>query len=66
MGKIMKISCDACGGDITGQNYYCLTMRKYQAGKSVRLPTVYLCGNCFRKTKLNVMLTDSQGGEVEE
>lgn len=56
MGKELKVTCDSCGKDMYGRIYYTLNIRKVTYGKQKMNPAIYLCPNCFRATKLALLL----------
>lgn len=57
MGKEIKVVCDSCGNEhLMGGTYYTLTVRKIEHGKQNRNPAIYLCPDCFKKTKLKILL----------
>lgn len=58
MGKEIKVTCDSCGNDVYRQNYFTLNIRKVIHGKQTLNPAIYLCPNCFRETKLALLLGD--------
>lgn len=66
MGKEIRVTCDACGTDIYGKKYFTLNIRKVIHGKQTLNPAIYLCPNCFRETKLALLLCDLPDKEVEE
>ena len=66
MGKEIKVICDSCGTDVFGQKYFTLCIRKILHGKQTKNPTIYLCPNCFRKTKLSMLLCDMNDNKEGE
>ncbi len=65
MGKEIKVICDSCGVDMYQQKYFTLNIRKVIHGKQTKNPAIYLCPNCFRKTKLALLLCDMDESEGE-
>lgn len=66
MGKQVKVVCDSCGNErLFGGTYYTLAIRKIVAGKQVHNPSIYLCPECFRKTKLTILLAAFCGEGAE-
>lgn len=55
MGRQMKIYCDNCSKDIYGKDYYTLVINRVINGKQHRIPTLWLCRECFLKAKLNLI-----------
>ena len=67
MGKTVKVICDSCGNEhLFGGTYYTLSIRKIVAGKQGRNPSIYLCPDCFRKTKLTILLAAGEGEQEDE
>ena len=62
MGKEIKVVCDCCGVDIYGKKYFTLAIRKVIHGKQSMNPCIYLCPNCFRETKLSLLLVSMKEG----
>lgn len=56
MGKQIVVICDSCGKDVYGKDYVTLAPRKFNKGKCLRFGTIWLCNDCFRKTKLQDLL----------
>ena len=52
MGRYTRITCDICGKDIYGQDYFTATLRKISNGTQVKVPTMWLCRECMLKTQL--------------
>ena len=58
MGKQTTVTCDSCGTDVFSKKYFTMNVRKVVHGKQTLNPAIYLCPNCFRKTKLALLLYD--------
>ena len=52
MGRYIKITCDVCGKDIYGQEYYTIAPRRIMNGKQTKIPTIWVCHGCMLKTHL--------------
>lgn len=52
MGRYTVITCDVCGEDIYGQEYFTASLRKIRNGVQVKVPTMWLCRDCMLKTQL--------------
>ena len=55
MGRIMKVICDGCKKEITGQDYQTMTVRRYTGqnhDKCYRLPTIWVCDKCYKRMAL--------------
>lgn len=50
MGKQIVVVCDSCGKDVYGKDYITL------CPQCLRFGTIWLCNECFRKTKLQDLL----------
>ncbi len=59
MGREIKIVCDSCQKDIYGGEYVTLKPKKVVHGKQTNFCTIWLCKDCFNKTKLQTLLFDS-------
>lgn len=65
MGKQTVITCDSCGTEVWGKKYFTMNIRKIIQGKQTINPAIYLCPNCFRETKLALLLVDMETGTKE-
>lgn len=63
MGKQIVVTCDSCGKDVFSKIYYTIKPRKYNGGKGQLYPSIWLCPECFRKTKLGLLLLDIEEKE---
>lgn len=52
MGRYTRITCDVCGKDIFGQDYYTVAVRKISKGNQVKVPTMWVCREDMLKTQL--------------
>lgn len=59
MGKTLSVTCDCFGKEVYGKDYLTLNVRGVKKGTQQRYPVIYLCENCFRDTKLNLLLGNS-------
>lgn len=66
MGKETIVTCDCCGIDVFGKKYFTLNIRKVIHGKQTLNPSIYLCPNCFRETKLALLLFDTNDSKEDE
>lgn len=57
MGKKTIVTCDCCGTDVLGKLYFTVN-RQVLYDKQTGDPAIYLCPNCFRRTKLVSLLLD--------
>lgn len=65
MGKEIKVVCDSCGNEkLMGASYYTVSIRKIVSGKQKINPAIYLCPDCFKKTKLSILLACMDETEV--
>ena len=52
MGKYTRITCDVCGKDIYGTDYFTVRIRKVTQGKQIAVPTIWVCREDMLKTHL--------------
>lgn len=64
MGKEIRIVCDCCGADVAGKKYVTLKPRRVVHGKQYLHNTIWLCPECFKKTKLQALLFGLDGEDV--
>lgn len=64
MGKETRITCDSCGKDVFGGEYFTIKPRRVKGGKQHLFCTIWLCKDCFNRTKLQALLF--QGGDKDE
>jgi hypothetical protein len=56
MGREIVVTCDGCGLNVHGKTYVTMNIRKVTHGKQTKHPTIWLCPECFKKTKLPALL----------
>lgn len=66
MGRYTRITCDVCGKDIYGQDYYTVTLRKISHGNQVKIPTMWVCRECMFKTQLLFAQPIKEMSEVDK
>ena len=66
MGKEIVVTCDSCGANVHGKTYVTMNIRKVSHGKQTMHPAIWLCPECFKKTKLALLLCDMKDTEDNE
>ena len=66
MGKEIVVTCDSCGVSVYGKTYVTMGICKVSHGKQTKHPTIWLCPECFKKTKLALLLCDMKDTEDKE